>query len=555
MRPAKNWILEPRLDAAARISRETGLHHEVCSILVRRGLSDAAAITRFLEPSLDFLESPYAFGGMRKAVDRLRRAASHGEKVLVYGDYDVDGITGSAILYPILRKVGIDTDVHIPHRMNEGYGLNRASLEKLLEKGYRVVVTVDNGITGVSQIEYLAGRGVDVIVVDHHTPKEGLPPAYCIVSAAAGDGKGDPNLAACGLAFKLGWALLGDFREVAEYLDLVALGTVADLAPVTGDNRILLKHGLPVLSKTKRPGLRALMTVARVGREATYRDIAFGLGPRINASGRMGSPEHAFRLLTTTDDAEAFELARFLDAGNRDRQKAELAAFEDAAGRVAEEGAGSVIVVESEAWHEGVLGIVASRLVERFHKPAIVISLKDGIGKGSGRSTPSFSIFESVLECESLLVNFGGHAQACGLTIRAEDVSEFRRKLGEAASRRASLGLASDLHIEAELPPAAIDLRFLKELERLAPFGPGNRKPLFLSRGMRVKGDVRKRGKDTLQCWMTDGEGSLTCEAVGFRMYERWKESSKRSLDVVYQPTLVQWNGIASIQLELEDWR
>ncbi len=555
MRPAKNWILQPKNDAAGRLSRETGLHHEICSILLRRGLTDAAAIGRFLEPSIDSLESPYAFGDMKKAVDRLRLAAARKEKVLVYGDYDVDGITGSAILYPILRKAGIDADVHIPHRVKEGYGLNRASLEKLLEKKYSVVVTVDNGITGMSQIEYLVSQGVDVIIVDHHTPKEGLPPAYCIVSSANADGKGDPNLAACGLAFKLGWALLGDFKNVVEYLDLVALGTVADLAPVTGDNRVLLKYGLPILSKTKRPGLRALMTVARVGRQATYRDIAFGLGPRINASGRMGSPEQAFRLLTTTDDKEAFELARFLDEGNRDRQKAELAAFEDAAARVTEEGAGSVIVVESESWHEGVLGIVASRLVERFHKPAIVISLKDGMGKGSGRSTPSFSIYESVLECESLLTAFGGHAQACGLSIRRENIAEFRKKLHETASGRAALGLASDLHIEAELPPEAIDLQFLRELEKLAPFGPGNLKPLFLTRGMQVKGDVRKRGKDTLQCWLTGGDGKTTCEAVGFRMYERWKETSRRNLDLVYQPALVEWNGIASIQLEIEDWR
>ncbi len=319
---------------------------------------------------------------MEKAVGLIRGAIERKEKILVYGDYDVDGITGSAILVPALRRLGADVEAHIPHRMNEGYGLNLESLKALLVKKYKLVITVDNGISGVEQIRFLKDNGVTVIVVDHHIPKDGLPPADAII-------QGDSDLAACGLAFKLVWALLGKLDDAKEYLDLATVGTVADLAPVLGDNRILLKHGLPFLSKTKRPGLRALMDVAGISPAyLSYRDIAFGLGPRINASGRMGSPLDAFKLLTTENLLEAQNLAQILDRGNRDRQRVEAEAFEEALSRVEEDPAKDmlkIIVLEGSSWHEGVLGIVASRLVERYHKPSIVISMKNGVGKGSGR--------------------------------------------------------------------------------------------------------------------------------------------------------------------------
>ncbi|HTL70755.1 MAG TPA: single-stranded-DNA-specific exonuclease RecJ [Candidatus Eisenbacteria bacterium] len=551
----KKWVLNPRPAAASKAAADLGIHPEIASILIRRGVTEPDAMARFLDPSPETLESPFVFRDMRKAVDRIRLAVSRGEKILVYGDYDVDGVTGTAILYPVLKRLGADVSAHIPHRVNEGYGLNRDSLEARLKEGFGLVVTVDNGITGKSQIEYLVSRGVDAILVDHHLPKDGLPPAHAIVSSVVGPGDG--NLAACGLAFKLGWALLGSYKEVEEYLDLVAVGTVADLAGVLGENRILLKQGLALLARTRRPGLRALLEVAGVSRRApSYRDIAFGLGPRINAAGRMGSPLAAFELLTTTDPAEARRLARLLDDGNRDRQRVEAEAYRQAHERLdAESELDRVLVVESDGWHEGVLGIVAARLVERYHRPSIVIALKEGMGKGSGRSVASFSLFDSVLQCEDLLVTFGGHAQACGLTIRRENVGAFREKLNAVAAQARQLSGTSELLIEGELSPTELDLKFLRDLERLAPFGPGHQKPFFRSKGMRVKGDVRKRGKDTLSCWMTDASGKMTCEVVGFRLHERWQtEERKAAYDIVYQPSLAEFNGIVSIQLELEDW-
>ena len=556
----RNWVLQPKFEEAAGLAKESRIHPVVANILLRRGLKTPAEIFDFLNPSLNSLESPFAFQDMQKAADRIHLAISRKERILIYGDYDVDGITGSAILYPILKKMGADAEAHVPHRVEEGYGLNRDSLERLLQKKFTLVITVDNGITGVDVIKFLNEKGVDVIVVDHHVPKDEVPPAYAIVSGAVFDQKGDPNLAACGLAFKLGWALLGSFDAVKDYLDLVTVGTVADLAPVLGDNRILLKHGLAALAGTKRIGLRALMDKARISKTGvSYRDIAFGLGPRINASGRMGSPLTAFKLLTTDNPVEAQNLAQILEDGNKDRQRVESSAFEEALERVERDflhESERILVVESADWHEGVLGIVAARLVERYQKPSIVISIKNGVGKGSGRSIPAISIFDSVLKCENLLVNFGGHAQACGLTLKMENLPLFRKKLNEAARLAEPSAAAPDLEVDAELFTEDLDVKFLKDLEKLAPFGPGNRKPLFLSKGMRLRSVPKKRGKDTLQGWMTDAEGKITSEVIGFRAYDRWMKEgrTKSSFNIVYQPVLKEFNGIVSIELQLEDW-
>ncbi len=556
----KNWVIHPSSDEAKRVASEFSIHPAIASVILRRGLKESTEISCFLNPSLETLESPFAFTDMQKAVERIQSAIGLKEKILIYGDYDVDGITGSAILFPILKKLGADVETYIPHRIDEGYGLNQEALERLLKKGFQLVITVDNGITGYDQIKFLADQKVDTIIVDHHLPKEKIPPAFAIISAAI-DQKGDPNLAACGLAFKLGWALAGSFKEVEDSLDLVAVGTIADIAPVVGENRILLKYGMPLLAKTKRIGLRALMNQARITySRVSYRDIAFGLGPRINASGRMGSPENAFKLLTTTNEIEAQNLAQILEEGNRDRQRVESSAFEEALEQIEMDelfSSNKVIVLDSPDWHEGVLGIVASRVVDRYQKPSIVISRRSGVGKGSGRSVPAFSLFDSVLKCENLLETFGGHAQACGLTIKEENIPLFRKRLNEVVDQRVEpLTVDLELTIDAEIALTEINPKFLQDLERLEPFGPGNKKPFFISKNVRLKSPVKKRGKDTMQCWIADEAGKTTCEMIGFRKFERWNSAkSPGHFDIIYQPSLKDFNGITSIQLELEDWR
>ena len=558
-----DWRVHPALEEAAPLASQLRIHPLVASILFRRGLRSAAEMTRFLSPSLDDLQDPYAFTDMKISVERIRRAITGKEKILVYGDYDVDGVTAAAILFPALRSLGADVEVHLPHRIKEGYGLNLSSLKDWVRRGVELVITVDNGITSLDCVRFLKEKGVGVILVDHHIPKEAIPPADAILSGALPGRGGDPTLAACGLAFKLVWALLGDFEKAKPYLDLVTLGTVADLAPVEGENRTLLKWGLPILARSRRPGIRALMSLAGIHPDyLSYRDIAFGLGPRINAAGRMGSPMHAFKLLVTENELEARNLAQILEAGNRERQRAEAEACREAMRYVEEklsEDERHILVVEGGDWHEGVLGIVASRLVEHYHRPAIVIALReDGLGKGSGRSLPHFSLFKHVHQCEDLLSAFGGHDQACGLSIRHENLKEFRRRLNELAGRTFSSAKGEEgPWLEGELRPAQLDPAFVSDLEKLAPFGPGNERPLFMSRGMHVRGEVKKRGKDTLQCWMTDSEEKVTCEVVGFRSYERWQSQAqkKREFDIIYQPTLRKFNGITSITLELESWR
>ena len=556
----RNWVVQSVSADAHSLAQDLKIHPTLAGILISRGLEAPDQIQKFLNPSFGHLEDPFVFQDMQKAVQRIHAAIAKKEKILIYGDYDVDGVTGSAILYPVLKKLGAQVEVHIPHRMNEGYGLNLKSLETLLKQKFKLVITVDNGIASPEPIQFIVDQGAEVIIVDHHNPKEKLPPAHAIVSSVMG-GVGDPNLAACGLAFKLAWALLGSLEDACAHLDLVVLGTVADLAPVLGDNRILLKMGLPFLASTKRPGLRALMDVSKIDKRfISFRDIAFGLGPRINASGRMGSPLTAFKLLTTELPLEGKNLAQLLEEGNRQRQRVESDAFEEAVEQIELDPTAKdqkILVVESEGWHEGVLGIIAARLVERYRKPAVVISVKNGMGKGSGRSISAISIYEAILPHEKLLVSFGGHAQACGLTVEASNISLFRRKLNEAFVDQSQGGRGAELLIDGELDPEHLGKDFLGTLEKLSPFGPGHPKPLFVSRKLQVRGEVKKRGKDTLQCWMMDAAGKRTFEVVGFRSYSRWtaQTEKKEPVDIVYQPALKTFNGISSIQLELEDWR
>jgi single-stranded-DNA-specific exonuclease len=528
-------------------------------------MTTAKDIRRFIHPESLALRDPFLLPGMAKAVALIRPFLDSKQPILVYGDYDVDGVTAASILAPTLKSLGGEVFVHLPHRIKEGYGLNRQTLKAWIKKGIRLVITVDNGITSFDAVRDLKEAGIQVVIVDHHLPKKDFPPADVIVSGVLpGAVEEDGDLAACGLAFKLCWALHGDFDKAKPLLDLVTLGTVADLAPVVGENRILLKMGLPILSKTLRPGLLAMMAAAKIHPSfITYRDLAFGLGPRINAAGRMGTPFDAYKLLTTENAVEARNLAQVLEVGNKQRQQVEEEAFRKAVRSIEADSTWqdqTVLVVAEEGWHEGVIGIMASRLVERFGRPCIVIALNGETGKGSGRSTPSFSIFDRVSPHESILEAFGGHSQACGLSIRRDRVDAFRNALNlKHAEDSASPGGEPEdfLWLDGEMNPADLTVDLIKDLAKLEPHGPGNPQPRFLTHSMRVKGGVQKRGKDTLSCWLSDEKGKLTCEAVAFRSYEKWQKemADKTWVDIAYRPGLRNTNGISTIQLELVSWR
>lgn len=511
-----------------------------------------------MSPQAEDLQDPSLYLDIPAAVKRLREAKAKKEKVLVFGDYDADGITAAAILGRVFSRLGIVHEIFIPERMRHGYGLRRSTLEKILDKDVRVLVTVDNGITALEEIAYLNERGIDSIIVDHHLPRKSLPAALALVSAErharrAEEGK----LAACGLAFKLAWALAGG-GEAREHLDLVAIGTLADMAPLGEENRILASCGLRALGATRKKGLAALLDLLGLrGSAVASREVAFNIVPRINAAGRVGCPKDALALLLTDSDVEASNLARVLDENNRQRQELEQKAFSKVLAKVEMEhhfGRDAVIVVADEEWHEGVIGILAARLVERFHRPSFVISLKEGVGKGSGRTIPDFYLFENLSGFAGLFESFGGHSQACGLTIKEERIGEFRSAVNDAAKRVLTPEkLSPSISIDFEMPLDAVTEPLVEALSRLEPFGAGHPSPLFLSRGLTVT-ESPKTGKRRGEAFgVQDGSGAARAEAVIWNGRARVEAGDR--IDVVYTPAFRKEKGESVLRLCVEDYR
>jgi len=555
----KTWTSHDPSPAPPDFASELAVSPLVASLLWQRGYRTAESARRFLDPVLDDLEDPFAYLDMPKAVERIRRAIAKNEHILIYGDYDVDGITGSAILFRILREKGARVDAYIPNRMRDGYGMKRAALEGALSKDTALVIAVDNGIAASPEIEFLASKKIDAIVVDHHVPQGPLPAAaVAVVSAERREGAGESPLAACGLAFKLGWALEESLDAVKRHLDLVALGTIADLAPLTGENRVLARYGLDELAVTSKKGLAALLGLLQLnGRRLSSENVAFGIAPRLNAAGRMGSAEDAFALLVTESGVEAENLVRILDQSNTQRRKVERDAFREALEQVETGhhfGRDRVIVVASDRWHEGIAGILAARLVERFHRPSFVIAVREGFGKGSGRSIPNFLLFQSLERCAGLFESFGGHHFACGLHIREERIAEFRAQINRVAQDLiAPESLAAHIEIDAEAELAALDPGVFADLARFEPCGAGNPAPVFLTRGLRVKSECRSAGKYGSTFWLEDSEGRAMAEATAFR--QKFDFTAGTILDVVYRPAFSEWRGIPALELAVEDVR
>ena len=415
------------------LHKELGISRILAQLLINRGISSAAEAEKFLNIKLSDLRDPYSFVDMRAAVAIVRQAAKNKDKVMVFGDYDVDGITSVALLKDTLLKLGIHALHYIPHRIKEGYGLTKNITHIAKEKGVKLLITADCGTSGIQQVKELRSAGVDVIVTDHHEPSGTmLPGASALINPKIkGCGYGFGELAGVGVAYKLCQALSGS--DLCDELDIVSLGTIADVVPLKDENRVIAKFGLSRLSGTKRPGLKALIETSRIkNKKINSTFVAYILGPRINASGRMDTSDAALKLLTTLQDAEALELAKLLEKLNRDRQKIEAEILGEAFSLVDKEvnfKDHKVIVVAGEKWHQGILGIVASKVADRFYRPTIVISLSDGVCKGSGRSIKSFHLFKALLECREFLENFGGHSHAVGLNIHRDKLQGFREKI------------------------------------------------------------------------------------------------------------------------------
>jgi single-stranded-DNA-specific exonuclease len=547
----RDWKLKAKdPEAIARKIEElrapTGLSPTALRVCVQRGLESFEQIREFLSPRLESLKSPQQIRDMDRAVERLARACESGERVRIYGDYDVDGTTGAALLTWVFRDLKFSFDAAQPDRFRDGYGLGVPAVEQAAQDGIKVLVSVDCGITSFTAATRARELGIDFIVVDHHQvdPVRGLPEAVAVVNPQRADCEsGLRQLCGCGLAFYVSIALRAYGREhgwfgpgsartepnLKQHLDLVVIATAADMVPLTGDNRILVKQGLEVLKRTSKPGVRALMEVSGLrGESLSPGDLGFALGPRINASGRLSSASHALELLSTQDEPRARELAQLLEQLNRERAEIQNQIWDQVRVRV-EEGIAqgryqNAVVVADPGWHEGVVGIVASRVTESFHRPAIVISLREGLGKGSVRSFGGKNVLEAMRAAGSHLKGFGGHAHAAGLQILPENVDAFAAAFDAAVASLPSEGGAKPpLSIEAEVELDELSPATLLELERLAPFGPGNPEPVFVVRAA-VKSQTVLKGRHLKLRLGPPASPTSAMEAIWFHATERMEE-------------------------------
>jgi len=538
-------------------SKELKISKTLAQVLINRGIKDLKEAEDFLDVKLDNLLDPYSFLQMHAATSLIKDAVSAKNKVMICTDYDVDGVTSLAILKATLSKMGLDTLHYIPHRINDGYGMNKKAVELAKKNKVKLVITADCGISNHEEIKLLRENNIDVVITDHHEPGNcNLPPASAIINPKV---KNCPykfkDLAGVGVAYKLCQALTKEKLE--EDLDLVSLGTIADVVPLRGENRIIAKAGLVKLTQAKRTGIKALIDVSRMnGREINSTFVSFILSPRINASGRVDTAEIALNLLMSANEEEAANLARTVDGFNRQRQKIEGQIMEEAQDLINSEinfKEHKVIVVAKEGWHQGVLGIVASKLADRFYRPTIVISLGDKLCKGSGRSIKNFHLFHALIECKDYLENFGGHSHAVGLVVTKGNVAEFKKQINRFAQEKLSLeDLLPSLDIDMELDLADLNESLAFELKQLEPFGTGNPEPLFYTRGLRLKGQPQVLSRDTLKFWVTNGE--VTYPVIGFGMGS-FSDSliNAQSLDLVYSLGIDTWRGNNSLILEVKD--
>ena len=582
-------------EQGSRLAAELGLLSAVGRALWARGVRDAEAAHRFLSPRLEHLPDPFGLKGIDAAVSRVQRALEGREAVCVYGDYDVDGVTSTALLVSVLRKLAACApgagapariEYYVPNRLLEGYGLNLEAMKRLAARGMRLVVSADCGVTAVAEVDGAARLGMDVVVIDHHTAaqsSEALPRAVAILNphqpGCAFPGR---ELAAVGVAFHLLLALRRRLREAGwfadrpepnlrEQLDLVALGTIADVVPLTGANRVLVHFGLGELLRARRPGILALKSVAGIAGPVSCGDVGFKLGPRLNAAGRLADASVGVRLLLSHDMAEARTLAEQLDAANSERQKLQARIADEAARKASEQGERRALVVSSPGWHVGVAGIVASRLVERFHRPALVLCEEDGgTAKGSGRSIEGFHLYDALASCAAHLTRFGGHRHAAGVTLPTSAVAELARALEAVARERlAPEQLEPRLRIDAELRPDEVDLRLAAQLQRLAPFGAGNPEPVFVcdeleAVDVRTLPDRRAGGPGHLKLrlappapagWsprVSDSPGKGAVDAIGFGLGGRAVARGGR-IRAAFQIGLDSYFGQERVQLKVKD--
>jgi single-stranded-DNA-specific exonuclease len=570
--PAPRWTARcdaaPAAEAVAALAAELHLPDPLCRLLVQRGHALAASARAHLRPRVESLHDPFLLADMAAAVDRIGVAIDQRERILVHGDYDVDGICSATLYTRVLRRLGADVEAFVPHRLTDGYDLGQAGVRRASESGATLILTGDCGIVAHDAIEAAAAAGIDVIVTDHHTPGATLPGACAVVNPNRADCTyPEKGLAGAGVAFKLCQALARrrglDEQELLWYLDLVALATIADLAPLGGENRVLAHFGLRVMAQTRNPGLAALVRTAAIDAAAGIGagQVSHVLAPRLNAVGRLGAAARGVRLLLAEEQAEAAALAQESGEENRARQNLDRSTLERALADLEQwydptQHFG--IVLAGEDWHPGVIGIVAARVVERIHRPVVMISLDAaaGRGRGSARSIPRFDLYAAIHACAPLLERYGGHHQAAGLELRSERLDAFRAAFNEHA--RALLGgqdLRPELKLDLELRLRDANAELARLLRHFGPFGIGNPAPVFWSRSVRVLGYPREVGEGHIKLRVMQDGAELP--AIGFRLAERLREVdvTRGPIDIAYQVQENHWQGRIELQLKLLDLR
>lgn len=559
----KRWVLrEADKDISSILAKALGISPIVAQLLANRNIIEPEEADKFLNCRLSNLHDPFGLKGMREAVTRIKAAISKGEKILVYGDYDVDGITSVALLGSVLMSMGGNVEEYIPNRLEEGYGLNLEACRLAHKKRVSLLVTVDCGINAVREVDYLNSYSIDSIITDHHEVQNERLPRSCAIIDPLQPGCAYPfkQLAGVGLAFKVAQSLLDQPAEdMKDLMDLVALGTVADVAPQLGENRILTKHGLDTLTKTKRVGLKELINVSGLkGKDISSEHVGFILGPRINASGRIGSPKKALKLLLTDREDEAKEIAALLNQENKNRQKIEGKILREAMQKVEVEinfKDYKSIVLSGDDWHPGVIGIVASRLVDKFYRPTAIISSSGSVARGSARSISDFNLFEAISKCKEYLLEFGGHKVACGFSIEKRNIEKFKVLFNEVA-KEALLPehLLPKLRADMDIPLNRLSEKLISEIGMLAPHGPKNPSPVFVSKRIKLKNAPKVVGRNGVKFWVTDGK--ITCEAIAFGVSSAFLEMlMEGEVDLAYSPSVNAYKGLRSIKLNLADVR
>ena len=563
------WNYQPpsqeHIEAAKALSKETGISPTLCKLLIERGVSSAGEAKRFFRPLLSQLHDPFLMKDMDVAVDRLNQAMGRKERILVYGDYDVDGTTAVALVYKFLQQFYSNIDYYIPNRYEEGYGVSVKGVDYAYETGVKLIIVLDCGIKAVNEIAYAKEKGIDFIICDHHVPDEVLPPAVAILNAKRPDATYPyEHLSGCGVGFKFMQAFAInngiDFHQLTPLLDLVAVSVASDIVPIMGENRILTYHGLKQLNSNPSVGLKAIIDVCGLSdKEITVGDIVFKIGPRINASGRIQNGKEAVELLVEKDFSAALEKANLINQYNETRKDLDKAMTEEA-NKIVEEledlSERRTIVIFTEAWHKGVIGIVASRLTEIYYRPAVVLTRTNDLATGSARSVSGFDVYKAIEHCRDLLENFGGHTYAAGLSMKAENVEEFTRRFEEYVTNHIlPEQTCAVINIDAEIDFRDITPKFHSDLKKFNPFGPDNHKPIFCTNNVYDYGTSKVVGREQehIKLELVDNKSNNVMNGIAFGQSSQARYiKTKRSFNICY--TIEEnTHKRGEVQLQIED--